>query len=168
MNSRLRSALLVVLLIPFAAVSAEKKPVGNITDQEGLLKVQSFCIDTRELNPGEISEVKKFVQKEDQPKKLLSKLAWKRAEDCRQADALVPLKFKHSVEIEQTSGGNNISGAPLGVVSQTIYTAELLVTDRSSGKALYHVVSESVRMRQEGAIRSSFSKLARDLNLLSK
>jgi hypothetical protein len=156
-------------LAPLAGLSFAKKPLGEAANPDALLRVQSYCIDTTKLEAAEAGDVRKFLDKQNQPKGVLGKLSWKLLENCAQADAVVNLKFETSAQV--TPAGGSVLGtgtAALNSVPEDAYSAQMLITDRASPKPLYHVKGEAVTQFRDRSINSPFSKLIRDLKTLSK
>jgi hypothetical protein len=169
MKRYLRTFALLLAVAPLPGLSFAKKPLGEVADADALLKVQSYCIDMTKLGAAEAGDVKKFIDKQNQPKGVLGKLSWKLVENCAQADAVVDLKFEASVRITPAGGSALGTGtAALNSVPEDTYTAQMLVTDRASQKPLYRVKGETVTSYRDRSISSPFSKLIRDLKTLSK
>jgi len=162
------SALLLVLaLLP--EPSFAKKLLGEAADPDALLKVQSYCIDTTKLGAAEAGDVRKFLEKQNQPKGVLGKLSWKLVDNCAQADAVVTLRFESSFRITPAGGSALGTGtAALNSVPEDTYSAQMSVTGRASQKPLYQVKGEAVTMFRDRSVNSPFSKLIHDLKALSK
>jgi hypothetical protein len=161
--------ILVLTLAPLAPVSFAKKPLGEAANPDALLKVQSYCIDTTKLGAAEAGDVRKFIEKQGPPKGLLAKLPWKLVENCAQADAVISLKFETSFRVTPSGGSALGTGtAALNSVPEGTYSAQMLITDRSSQKPLYEVKGETVTGGRDRSINNPFSKLIRDLKTLSK
>jgi len=169
MKLYLHTFALVLALALLPELSFAKKPFGEVADPDALLKVQSYCIDMTKLGGAEVGDVKKFLEKQNQPKGVLGKLSWKLVENCTQADAVVNLKFETSAQV--TPAGGSVLGtgtAALNSVPVDTYSAQMAVMDRASQKLLYQVTGESVTQFRDRSINSPFSKLIRDLKTLSK
>jgi hypothetical protein len=169
MKRYLRTSALVLALVPLPGLSLGKKTLGEAADPDALLKVQSYCIDTTKLGAADAGDVRKFLDKQNQPKGVLGKLSWKLVDSCAQADAVVTLKFETSFRVSPAGGSALGTGtAALNSVPEDTYSAQMLVTDRASQKPLYQVKGEAVTMFRDKSINSPFSKLIRDLKTLSK
>jgi len=169
MKRYLYTFALVLALALLSGLSFAKKPFGEVADPGALLKVQSYCIDMTKLGGTEVGDVKKFIEKQNQPKGILGKLSWKLVEDCAQADAVVNLKFETSTQVTPAGGSALGTGtAALNSVPVDAYSAQMSVVDRASQKLLYQVTGESVAQFRDRSINSPFSKLTRDLKTLSK
>ncbi len=163
------SLLFVFLLTVSASLPAkEKKTLGEVSDAGPLLNIRTFCLDATKLSTSQSADARKFVAEQSEPKKVLGKLGWRAVDDCSQADAVIRLEFEEGMEVGQTSGGGTLQGAPTTSVPEAVYKTRLYVTDRASGRLLYRVEGESIRMRRENSIASPFSKLQRDFKTLSK
>jgi hypothetical protein len=164
-----RILALVSALAPLPGLSLAKKPLGEAADPDALLRVHSYCVDMANLEAAEAGDVRKFLEKQNQPKGLLGKLPWKLVENCAQADAVVSLKFDRSFRIAPAGGSALGTGtAALNSVPEPAYSAQMLVRDRASQKPLYKVKGEADTMGRIRSIGDPFSKLIRDLKTLSK
>jgi len=94
-----KGALTVCLLLTASPVTGrEKKPTGEILDRQALTEVRSYCIDESDLSDSDRYIVDGFLKTESKPKRLLTKMPWKRVEGCASgsldaiaAVAIVPL-----------------------------------------------------------------------------
>ncbi len=88
--------LSLLVLSSAVALSAKKKPKGQVIDAEAFGKVRSYCIDTSELGPDEAYDAQAFIKTHSGPKGLFSKLPWKFFSNCResQPDVRVRVGFK--------------------------------------------------------------------------
>jgi hypothetical protein len=158
-----------LILVTLAGLSFAKKPFGEVADPGALLKVQSYCVDMAKIETSAISDVKKFLDKQNTPKGVLGKLPWKLVDNCAQADALVSLNFENSVKVAPAGGSALGTGtAALNSVPEPTYTATMVVTERTSQKPLYKVVGESVTGNRVRSINSPFSKLIHDLKTIAQ
>jgi len=60
-----------------------------------------------------VSDMRKFFDKQNTPKGVLSKLPWKLVDNCSKADAVVSLKFETSFEVTQASGSGMATAAAI-------------------------------------------------------
>jgi len=84
---------LILVLLPITAQG--KKPEGEILNQRALSQVRTYCIDKSNLDASDLYLVNGFLKTESKPKHLLTKLPWKRVEDCRddRPDAIATVEF---------------------------------------------------------------------------
>jgi hypothetical protein len=67
-------ALLFCLALPL--VAKEKKLIGDILERDLFLKGRTFCVDASTLSAADAQDVRRFLDAESKPKKLLSKIPW--------------------------------------------------------------------------------------------
>jgi hypothetical protein len=94
-----------VLLASASLLAKEKQPVGDVLERDIFLGTRTYCLETRALSAAEASDVRRFLDSENRPKKLLSKISWQLVPDCTQADAIVKVGFSQQVAIEQATQG---------------------------------------------------------------
>jgi hypothetical protein len=88
--------LWIILLLPVSPlVARDKKLGGYVLDAAAFRKIQSYCIDTHNLPPREVTVFNLFVAHESNPNGLLARLPWHRLATCREGhpDALVRPEF---------------------------------------------------------------------------
>jgi hypothetical protein len=169
MKHYVQTLVLVLTLVSVPGAGFGEKPFGDVVDPDTLLKVQSYCVDMDKIEGVVAPDVRRFLEKQNTPKGLLSKLPWKLVENCAQADAVVSLEFKNSFQVTQANGDGMATGAAITQsVPEATYTAQMLVSDRTSRKPLYKVMGESITVNRERSIGSPFSKLIHDLKVVSK
>ncbi len=159
----MKKYLLCLAFLGVITVSAkEKKILGEVSDREAFLKIQSYCVDPGNLAREQAQDVAKFIEEESKPKRVLAKLRWSYVEDCTRADVVAGLKFEETIEETPVSG--SLRGEVMtSAGGEPAYRLTLLVTDRASKKVLYQVAGDKRRMRRERALTSTFSKLIKDL-----
>ena len=158
------------LLLCFALplVAKEKKPIGDILERDLFLKARTFCVDTGKLSAAEGLDVRKFLDVESRPKKLLSKISWQFVPDCREVDAIVKVEFSQQVGVEQaTQGSGTLQGAPMTSVPVTKFRASMQIFDRVSQKLVYQVRGQGASVRRDQTLSGPFSILVKDLQILS-
>jgi len=157
-----------LLLASVPLLAKEKKPIGDVLERDIFLGTRTYCVDTRGLSSGEASDVRRFLDVESRPKKLLSKIPWQPVPDCREVDAIVKVEFSQQVEIQQaTQGLGGLAGAPMSSVPVTKFRASMQIFDRVSQKLVYQVRAQGASVRRDQAISGPFSLLVNDLQALS-
>ncbi|MGD0921151.1 MAG: hypothetical protein ABSA70_05215 [Terriglobia bacterium] len=159
------------LLLCFALplVAKEKKPIGDILERDLFLKARTFCVDTRKLSAAEALDVRKFLDAESKPKKMLSKIPWQLVPECTQADAIVKIEFTQQIGLTQaTQGMGTLQGVPMTGVPVTKFQASLQIFDRVSTKLIYQAVSGGSNTRRDQSLSGPFSILAKDLKAISE
>ena len=140
---------LLLLAISSLLAGNDKTPAGEIVNPQALVKVQSYCVDLRDLSDFDRHLVTDFLKAEGKPKHLLSKLLWKLAPDCENGapDAVAKVEFVRLRLIRAVDGpvtpGQNLE-RPYEM------QAALHVVDASSQESLYNVQAGAV-MNAEGA-----------------
>jgi len=88
--------LWIIFLLPVSPLVAKDKKLGGyILDAAAFRKIQTYCVDTHNLPPGEVRVINRFVARESKPQGLLSRLPWHRLATCREGnpDAIVRPEF---------------------------------------------------------------------------
>ncbi|HEY6291739.1 MAG TPA: hypothetical protein VI455_09300 [Terriglobia bacterium] len=139
---------------------------GEIFDREALGQTRSFCVDSSHMGESEVTQLKDFLAKESQPKKLLSKLPWKLIDDCTKADAVARIYFAPvdlRVDIRDEESGRKKSWNP-GQSAQPV----LLIYDKASIRLFYRAEGEVLRGKAVDALGSPFSTLLKDLKQIDR
>ncbi|MDR3674577.1 MAG: hypothetical protein P4N24_03745 [Acidobacteriota bacterium] len=92
----MKRCLWIVLLLSASPLFArEKKFGGYVMDAAAFRTIQSYCVDTHNLQPQQARLIDQFVSRESRPNGLLAKLPWRRLETCDtgEPDAIVRLEF---------------------------------------------------------------------------
>ena len=165
MKIRMLPLILVTLAGMLPSSAAARKSFGQVQDPVAMAHVHTFCIDTSGLSISERSDVHKFVERENNPRKLLGKLAWRYVDACGDADAIIKLTVSQRDEVDQTSGGGTIQGAPMTSVPVSVMKVDITVLGKASQKPIYSVEGQEIRGNLSNAINSPFSKLERDLRV---
>ncbi|HLY60849.1 MAG TPA: hypothetical protein VKV95_08885 [Terriglobia bacterium] len=166
MKIRMAPLILITLAGMLPQPAAARKPFGQVQDAQGLAQIHSFCIDLNGHSVSEVSETRKFLERENSPGKVLAKLGWQYVSDCSKADATIKLTFIQKEETEQTSAVGTIAGTPMTSVPITVNKVDLTVVAKDSVKPLYSVEGESSKRDLSYSINSPYSKLERDLKVL--
>ncbi len=175
MNSQAKSLWLCflsfLLLSSLLFSSPKKETQGHVADAGGLLRVHSVCLDTSALTKPQLSLLKRVINHATKPNGVLSKLNWQLQDACDSADAIVKLDMrdrdKESWDDAHAPASAGVGSGISTVTSITIAQAELLVTNRASGKTLYQVEGKP-RNDGESAFESVFSKLLGDVKALPR
>ncbi len=141
-------ALCAVLIAP-PAFCRKNKVTGVMPNRWALIAVKSYCIDDSKLSEGDRRVVENFVTAESKPKHLLTRLKWKFAESCSEADvdARARLEF---IRLRRISI-SNVPTTPITSPEDPNAPLRLVLTivDPSSGRLLYRTQSEPIdRPRQ--------------------
>lgn len=94
----MRCGLLIILALSIAPLLAQSgKFQGYVMNAGAFRTVHSFCVDTHNLPPEQISVINRFVSQESRARGLLTRLPWHRRTTCEEAgvDAIVRLEFPH-------------------------------------------------------------------------
>jgi hypothetical protein len=145
-----------------------KQPHGEVTDADGLLKVHTFCLDTSQLTPHQLSDLRTFTVSADKAKGVFAKLHWQHLEGCGTADATVKLSMEETERLGPAGDGTPLQNTSGALIAVKLQRAKILVTNRASGKALYQAESGEFTDDREGAFGGAFSKLLKVLKTLSK
>lgn len=148
----------IILLLPFSPLFAkDMKLEGYVLNAAAFRKIQSYCIDTRNLPPREEKVIEQFVSHESKPAGLLARLPWNRLASCQQGDldAIVRVEFPYR-ELPTLVIRHDINGVLLvfraGSPSPVYEAREVLMTggpvdndggfatDSWENDALYYVV----------------------------
>lgn len=170
---------LLIFLVTLPLGAKEKKPVGEVSDPSALAKIQSYCVDRRDLPGYQAYEVKGFVETESKPKKLLTKLPWKLLPDCRESDpdAIIKIEFQLLNSINLDLG----RAQPLDRDEYNV-KAVLEVAEAASARTLYKVQAlprtsgtedsggtstDAPPVRRRDALYTAFWTLIEDVQRLS-
>ena len=154
----MKYCLWLILLLPVPSLfPRDKKLGGYVLDSAAFQKIQTYCVDTHNQGPREVTVINQFFSREGRPGGLLSRLPWQRVATCREGapDAIVRLEFPpdHFSTIFSHRDVNGVllvfrTGSPAPVYE----TREILITDTFEGNsegfdtrvlehdALYYVV----------------------------
>ena len=184
---RKRGSLLFLLVLASPVGAKQKKAVGEIDDQEAFARVSTYCVDASELPSEEAYDVTGFAKTENKRGRLLSKLNWKLASDCgdAQPDARITLEFprQHRVTLGNTDSSNPVDPAGQNRTDFNYrVTAVLRVFDADSRRLLYAVeaqpmsaspitdsaAEESPHVMRRDAMYGAFWTLISDIELVSR
>jgi hypothetical protein len=154
----MKRCLWIILLLPGLPLFARDKKLGGyVLDPPAFQKIQTYCVDTHNLGPREVTVIDQFISREGKSSGLLARLPWQRLATCKapRPDALVRLEFP----ADRYAGVFNrraINGVLLvfrpGSPTPVYETREVLMTDTFEGSsegfdkqvlehdALYYVV----------------------------
>ena len=137
-------------------VSRTSPQRGEVFDPEALERTKSFCVDLSHMEGLEAADVKEFLAKESQPKKLLGRLGWKLVDDCTKADAVARIYFAGvSVRVE----GQGVKQGSLPV---------LLIYDKASIRLFYRAEGQAVHGKPVDVLGSPFAMLLKDLKEITR
>lgn len=159
---RIRMLLPPVLAALLPLSGAARKPSGKIQDAQAFAQVHSFCVETNGLPTSAQSQIRKFVERENKPRKLLGKLPWKYADQCSNADAIVTFVFTQTTGVGEGISRGSL-GTPTNALQATFTKVDITVQGRSSGNPIYAVEGEESEGDGSNAIDSPFLKLERAL-----
>jgi hypothetical protein len=151
--------MLLLLLVGTPVFAKQKKLIGKADDPSGLLKVQTYCVDPGQLNVLQVDDLNKFVREQSKEGRLLTKLPWKFASDCANADAVA------TFTLEETSEA--VGAGPGSVVYNRNYTATLVISERSTNKPLYKARGDQTLWLDESFI-SAFVKFDKDTKFVQE
>jgi hypothetical protein len=145
----------------------------EVFDPNALAHIKSFCVDSRNLEGWQADEVREFLAKNSQPKKLLGRLHWQLTDDCNEADAVARIYFA-PVNIEDVAREYSLSSPPR---FQQGYQPVLLLYDKASIRLFYLAACPQAYPPSEGQVRyrntvdglrSVFSMLLKDLKRVDR
>ncbi len=166
--------LLALYLLPCISFAGQGKQThGEVADADSLLKIHTFCLDSSQLTPHQLTDLQRFAAQAGKPKGVFTKLHWQRLDSCSSAEATVKLTMEESERLGPAGDGTNGTGGSLQNMATALKTvklqqAKMLITNRASGKTLYQAEGGEFTDDREGAFGSAFSKLLKDLKALSK
>lgn len=175
MRQQTLSALFLAVILMPAAASA-KKPTGKIPDLAAFSKIHSYCVDSSDLPGDEAYDLKRFVDNENKPKKLLSKLPWTLVSDCSQGspDVIVRMEFQKLFPVR---GNAPVQGEPYtiramlrvsqGSSLQALYEVEAAPSNNSMG-ATSNVEEDPLAVQRYDAMYSAFWMLIEDVKRVSQ
>lgn len=166
-------ALLLMTGLPPFAVGG--RDWGKVLDRPALGRVESYCVETAGLPDDEAYVVRGFLKEQSKPKGLLSKLPWKRVEDCTKFESSVTIKiefpFLNSFAVgpgEPRISTRDQRDLLKGVVrvydnstERMIYTAEALPLESASSDPV--MVGTNLYQRRLDALRRVFEQLIHDV-----
>jgi hypothetical protein len=154
----MKHCLWIILLLPALPLFARDKKLGGyVLDASAFQKIQTYCVDTHNLGPREVTVIDQFVSREGRSTGLLARLPWQRLATCKagRPDALVRLEFPAD-RFQGMFNRRAINGVLFvfrpGSPTPVYETREILITDAFEGSsegfdtrvlehdALYYVV----------------------------
>jgi hypothetical protein len=163
-----QSLLALYLLSCLAFAGQGKQTPGAVANADGLLKVHTFCLDTSQLTPKQLSNLREFAASADKPKGVFTKLHWQRLDACGSADAMVKVSMEETQGTAPFGDSSNLQDKTQAMKSVQIQRARIVVTNRASGMILYETESGEFTDDREGAYGGAFSRLLKDLKNLRK
>jgi hypothetical protein len=163
-----QSFLALYLLSCLSFAGQGKQTHGAVADADGLLKIHTFCLDTSQLTPNQLSNLREFAASADKPKGVFTKLHWQRLDNCASAEATVKVTMEETEGTAPFGDSSNLQDKTQAMKAVQIQRARILVTNRASGKDLYQAESGEFTDDREGAYGGAFSRLLKDLKALSK
>ncbi|HLY63816.1 MAG TPA: hypothetical protein VKV95_24010 [Terriglobia bacterium] len=160
---RIQMFLSPVLAALLPLSGAARKPSGMIHDSQAFAQVHNFCLVTNGLPDSAQTQIRKFVERENKPRKMLGKLSWKYVEQCSSADARITFSFSQTTGVGEGTSRGTLQGSPTNSLQTTFTRVEITVLDRSAENTIYSVEGDAVEGDLSNAIDSPFSKLERDL-----
>jgi hypothetical protein len=182
MSTISRRLFVSVLLAALPLAAKEKKPTGEIPDAAAFAKITSYCIDSSQLSGNDAYTVRGFVETENKPKKLLTKLPWKLDRDCSaEPDAIVKVQFPL---LRNSSVQAGVPSDPYNPPESELRTKAVLeISDASSSRLLYKIEAwpldnplvdsgvergDSLPLQRHNAMYNAFSTLIDDVHRVSK
>ncbi|MGD0224946.1 MAG: VWA domain-containing protein [Terriglobia bacterium] len=135
-------------------------------DREALRGVRTFCVDTSYLQAEVASDIKTFVAKENQPRRLLKHLNWQLVDQCAAADAVIRIYFAHSESYLTVANKDQRGGTTSSDSVETVTQVVLLVYDRASVRLLYRTEVKDRAANRVALLKSPFSKLVKDVKAI--
>lgn len=136
---------------------------GQVFDPEALEYTKTFCVDMTHMESSQAAEVKGFLAKEDQPKKLLGRLPWQLIDDCTKADAVARIYFMNvHEEVIKVGSGARLTSFRRG--TQPV----LLLYDKASIRLFYRAEGNALGGKAVNVLGGPFSMLIKDLKKIDR
>ena len=123
-------------------------------------------MDTSYLQAEVASDIKTFVAKENQPRRLLKHLNWQLVDQCAAADAVIRIYFAHSESYLTVANKDQRGGTTSSDSVETVTQVVLLVYDRASVRLLYRTEVKDRAANRVALLKSPFSKLVKDVKAI--
>jgi hypothetical protein len=138
---------------------------GEVFDPDALEHTKTFCVDLNHMESSQAADVKEFLAKERQPRKLLGRLPWQLVDDCTKADTVARIYFAR-VDVREEMSAPYIAGSPASIRQGR--QPVLLLYDKASIRLFYRAEGLVFHGSAEDVLGSPFAMLVRDFKKINR